>query len=176
MCRTRGFRVYVHLRNPREEAWPSRFWFPHVINSLSSLFLNFPLTSAAKLFAGGMDAEEEEEDWTEGEEEEDRRDREGGKSRQKKRRRRTAGGSRSGKKRKRSSCLEAEEDDLGKNAEDEEDLHPSSVALRKRGRKRQKRCATCIVYRTGRILVLGCRSVEEIDYSVTYIWPSLVDL
>ncbi|PHJ16855.1 hypothetical protein CSUI_009328 [Cystoisospora suis] len=129
---------------------------------------------AAKLFAGRMNGEEEE-DWIE-EEEEGQEGSEGvGKSRQKRRRSRTAKGEspRSGKKRKKRSCLDEEEDSdlLEKNGEEE-----AFRSLRKRGRKPQKRCATCIVYRTGRILVLGCRCIEEIDSTVTYIWPSLVDL
>lgn len=39
-----------------------------------------------------------------------------------------------------------------------------------------KKGATCIVYRSGRVLVLGCTSTEEIDYAVSFVWPALVGL
>ncbi|PFH37219.1 hypothetical protein BESB_036770 [Besnoitia besnoiti] len=45
-----------------------------------------------------------------------------------------------------------------------------------RGALPKKKGATCIVYRSGRLLVLGCTSAEEIDYAVSFVWPALVGL
>lgn len=35
---------------------------------------------------------------------------------------------------------------------------------------------TCLIFKTGKILVLGCRSPEEINAAVDFVWPALVGL
>lgn len=35
---------------------------------------------------------------------------------------------------------------------------------------------TCLIFRTGKILVLGCRSPEEINAAIDFVWPALVGL
>lgn len=46
-----------------------------------------------------------------------------------------------------------------------------------RGRRNQKaKGPTCLIFRTGKILVLGCRSPEEINAAIDFVWPALVGL
>ncbi|XP_026189617.1 uncharacterized protein LOC34617974 [Cyclospora cayetanensis] len=35
---------------------------------------------------------------------------------------------------------------------------------------------TCLIFRTGKILVLGCKSPEEINAAIDFVWPALVGL
>ncbi|KAL8434520.1 hypothetical protein Efla_000036 [Eimeria flavescens] len=35
---------------------------------------------------------------------------------------------------------------------------------------------TCLIFRTGKVLVLGCRSPEEINAALDFVWPALVGL
>ncbi|CDI76937.1 hypothetical protein, conserved [Eimeria praecox] len=46
-----------------------------------------------------------------------------------------------------------------------------------RGRRTTKaKGPTCLIFRTGKILVLGCRSPEEINAAIDFVWPALVGL
>lgn len=35
---------------------------------------------------------------------------------------------------------------------------------------------TCLIFRTGKLLVLGCKSPEEINAAIDFVWPALVGL
>ncbi|CDJ41095.1 Chromosome I, complete genome, related [Eimeria tenella] len=35
---------------------------------------------------------------------------------------------------------------------------------------------TCLIFRTGKILVLGCKSPEEINAAIDFVWPAVVGL
>ncbi|KAL8433571.1 hypothetical protein ACSSS7_003790 [Eimeria intestinalis] len=35
---------------------------------------------------------------------------------------------------------------------------------------------TCLIFRTGKVLVLGCRSPDEINAAIDFVWPALVGL
>ncbi|KAL8270213.1 hypothetical protein Esti_005888 [Eimeria stiedai] len=46
-----------------------------------------------------------------------------------------------------------------------------------RGRRASRaKGPTCLIFRTGKVLVLGCRSPDEINAAIDFVWPALVGL
>lgn len=60
------------------------------------------------------------------------------------------------------------------------DLHDAqaaeAAALSAMRKPEKNKGPTCLVYASGRLVVLGCKSVEAVEAVVSFVWPALVGL